>query len=285
MTVHNTSSALREELARHRAAGRSIGFVPTMGALHAGHASLVRACVAGSDLTVASIFVNPTQFDDRADLESYPVTPREDEWLLKQHGCNLVYRPSLEDVYPQGLDQGGVAGLDFGQLTERMEGAHRPGHFAGVAQVVNRLLTIVQPHTLYLGQKDYQQTAVLRAMIRFLNLEVTTKIVPTVREADGLALSSRNSRLSPDERRAAGSINRQLSAVVGGLLSGWPTRELERMAMEAMQRQSLLQPEYVEVFDGDTLLPYEDGAPVEELVVATAVRVGPVRLIDNRIVP
>jgi pantoate--beta-alanine ligase len=165
-----------------------------------------------------------------------------------------------------------------------MEGANRPGHFDGVAQVVSRLLEIVQPTTLILGQKDYQQVAVIRAMIQRLAIPVGVNVVPTVRAKDGLALSSRNKRLNKKERVAAGLINVQLAAVTAGLAAGWPVDVLQQLALSAIGQHDLLDPEYVQIFDGDSLLPYEDGQKVRELVVATAVHCGPVRLIDNRIV-
>ena len=255
-----------------------------MGALHRGHAALIRASRAACDLTVASIFVNPTQFDDRADLQAYPRTPDSDVRLLQELECDYLYLPEPSDVYPEGEDADSPAAhLDYGQLTEQLEGAHRPGHFAGVVQVVSRLLDIVQPDLLFLGQKDYQQVAVIRRMVQRLRLPVAISVVPTVREPDGLALSSRNRRLEPDERLAAGKINRHLAAVAAGLRSGWPARELERLALRGLAAVPGLAPEYVAVVDGATLEPYTDGNPVEELVVLTAVRVGEVRLIDNRI--
>ncbi|THH41938.1 pantoate--beta-alanine ligase [Neolewinella litorea] len=283
MKIFSTASELTTALAAERAANRTIGFVPTMGALHAGHAALVRHSAAEQAVTVASIFVNPTQFNDGQDLAAYPRTPDADIQLLREYGCHYLYLPTVDDVYPAGLQDNPVAHLDFGRLTTRMEGASRPGHFAGVVQVVSRLLDIVRPHVLYMGQKDYQQVAVVRRMVDLLGLQVSVTGVPTVREADGLAMSSRNRRLNVEERRAAAKINRHLSAVAAGLRSHWPARELERLAIKGMQAVPLLEPEYVEVVDGDTLLPYQDGEPVRELVVATAVRVGAVRLIDNRI--
>ncbi|PPK85973.1 pantothenate synthetase [Neolewinella xylanilytica] len=284
MQTFTTASALSEAIATARVPGCKVGFVPTMGALHHGHAALIRACRRDCDLVVASIFVNPTQFNDSADLETYPRTPDSDRRLLEENGCDLLYLPDTTDVYPEGADSRSLAmHLDYGQLTERLEGAQRPGHFAGVVQVVSRLLGIVCPDVLYLGQKDYQQVAVLRRMVKLLELPVAITVIPTVREQDGLALSSRNRRLSPDERLAAGKINQHLAAVAAGLRSGWPARDLERLARDGMAAIPVLQPEYVEVIDGTTLLPYQDGDPVEELVVAAAVRVGEVRLIDNRI--
>ncbi|MGB3798535.1 MAG: pantoate--beta-alanine ligase [Lewinella sp.] len=284
MQTFTTASALSEALAAVRRPGTTIGFVPTMGALHRGHAALIKACGRECAFTVASIFVNPTQFNEASDLDTYPRTPESDRLLLEDHGCDFLYLPDVADVYPDGPDTESLAmHLDYGTLTERLEGAHRPGHFAGVVQVVNRLLEIVDPDVLFLGQKDYQQVAVVRRMVSLLDLRVRLQIVSTVREQDGLALSSRNRRLSPDERLAAGKINQHLAAVAAGLRSGWPARELERLACEGMSALPYLQPEYVEVVDARTLLPYEDGQAVEELAVVAAVRVGEVRLIDNRI--
>ncbi|MCP9235609.1 pantoate--beta-alanine ligase [Lewinella sp. JB7] len=285
MQTFTTAAELTGLLSAARRRGQRIGFVPTMGALHRGHATLVRRSVEEQDLTVVSIFVNPTQFTEGADLTAYPRTPEADIALLEASGCHFLYMPGVEDVYPAGTAERLTDRLEFGSLTTRMEGIQRPGHFGGVAQVVHRLLEIVDPHVLYLGQKDYQQVAVIRRMIELIGSRVVVSTVPTVREPDGLALSSRNRLLQPEERRAAGAINGQLAAVVAGLQVGWPARELERIATATMHQLPLLNPEYVEVFDGDTLLPYQDGDPVRELVVATAVRVGRVRLIDNRIVP
>jgi len=255
-----------------------------MGALHAGHMALVQAAAADHDLVVASIFVNPTQFNEGADLKKYPRTPKKDAALLKAHGCDFLYLPEVKDVYPDGVKKNAAKNIDFGPITATMEGANRPGHFDGVAQVVSRLLEIVQPDTVVLGQKDYQQVAVVRTMIQRLDLLVRVLVVPTVREPDGLAMSSRNLLMNPAERVAAGMINRQLAAVAAGLAVGWPTQPLEQMALTCLGENDLLDPEYVQIFDGDTLLPYIDGDNVRELVVAAAVRCGPARLIDNRIV-
>jgi pantoate--beta-alanine ligase len=254
-----------------------------MGALHRGHAALLRSSAAACELTVASVFVNPSQFDEPYDLAVYPRTPAADEKLLRRSGCDILYRPSVEDVYPNGTTESLTACLDFGQLVSRWEGEHRPGHFAGVAQVVSRLLDIVRPDLLFLGQKDYQQVAVIRRMIDLLGLTVGVRTIPTMREADGLALSSRNRRLSPEQRLAAGSINVHLAAMAAGVRADWPARELERIAFAAMRREPLLEPEYVAVVDGHSLAPYENEPRSDTVVVLTAVRVGEVRLIDNRI--
>lgn len=254
-----------------------------MGALHEGHMALVDAARAKYDVVVVSIFVNPTQFNEANDLAVYPRTPDRDAALLEAHGCDFLYLPAVEDVYPHGKDYNLTSGLDFTELTSRMEGANRPGHFDGVAQVVSRLLEIVRPAALVMGQKDYQQVAVVRSMIGQLGLAVHLEVVPTVRAKDGLALSSRNQLLSPADRVAAGRINVHLAAVVAGVRAGWAVRTLEQMALNAMAADPALEPEYLEVFNGDTLQPWQQGEEARTVAVATAVRCGPVRLIDNRI--
>ncbi len=281
MQTFTTAAALRDYLDR---APGPVAFVPTMGALHEGHLALVRAARADHPTVVCSIFVNPTQFNEAADLQAYPRTPEADAALLVSADCKVLYLPDVEDVYPTGTATSLAGQLNFGSLTTRMEGAHRPGHFAGVAQVVSRLLEIVRPATLVMGQKDYQQVAVIRSMLAQLDLAVALRAVATVREADGLAMSSRNRRLGPAERQAAPAINRHLAAIVAGLRAGWPARQLEALALEGLRRHPLLDPEYVEICHGDTLLPYTEGETSREIVVATAVRCGPVRLIDNHAV-
>jgi pantoate--beta-alanine ligase len=280
MRTYKTAKALQKALPKDK----TIAYVPTMGALHAGHMALIDAALALHDVVIASIFVNPTQFSEDADLEAYPRTPKSDAALLKKHGCKYLYLPAVKDIYPNGTEKSAAEGIDFGPLTATMEGANRPGHFDGVAQVVSRLLEIVQPTSLLLGQKDYQQVAVIRAMIQRLDIPVQVLVVPTVRSKDGLAFSSRNKRLNAAERKAAVIINVQLAAVTAGLAAAWPAAVLEQLALGGIGQHDLLDPEYVQIFDGDTLLPYKDGDKVRELVVAAAVRCGPVRLIDNRIV-
>lgn len=281
MNTFTTAANLRRTL---DATPGSVAFVPTMGALHAGHAALIDAARVAYDVVVASVFVNPTQFNEAGDLDAYPRTPAADAALLETHGCDFLYLPAVADVYPDGDDRSRTAALDFGSLTARMEGANRPGHFDGVAQVVSRLLKIVRPDVLVMGQKDYQQVAVVRSLIGQSGIATQLLVVPTVREADGLALSSRNRLLGTDDRVAAARINRQLTAVVAGLRAGWKPRLLEKQAYDALRADPALFPEYVEVFDGDTLLPWNTGEPVREVVVATAVHCGAVRLIDNMIV-
>ena len=282
MQTFPTANGLRAHLDRLPEAS-SIAYVPTMGALHEGHMALVAAARKTHDVVVASIFVNPTQFNESADLEADPRTPETDAAMMEAQSCDALYLPSEADVYPEGLTDP-TADLDFGPLVQVMEGANRPGHFDGVAQVVYRLLDIVRPHTLFLGQKDYQQVAVVRSMIKQLKVPVAVEVVPTVREESGLALSSRNRLLDDTHRAAANKINLHLRAVAAGLIAGWAPRSLETTALHELQRHPLLEPEYVSLFDGDTLQPWHEGEPAREIVVATAVRCGPVRLIDNLIV-
>jgi pantoate--beta-alanine ligase len=284
LIIFTQATDLRIHLDGQRREGRTIGLVPTMGALHGGHAALLSASKAICDFTVASVFVNPTQFDDSGDLEAYPRTPHSDEQLLRNAGCDCLYRPEIDDIYPDPTATDPTSSLDFGPLTSVLEGAYRPGHFAGVAQVVYRLLDRVRPHRLFLGQKDYQQVAVIRKLIELLQLDVEVDTVATIREADGLALSSRNRRLTPADRRTAGYINCHLAAAAAGIRVGWPAREMERLAFKALSRLPGAEVEYVSVADGRTLQPYIDGDSAGEIVVLTAVRIGGVRLIDNRIV-
>lgn len=276
-----TATSLHQHLA---ATSGTVAFIPTMGALHAGHAALIDAARAAYDVVVASVFVNPTQFNEATDLAVYPRTPEADAALLEAHGCDFLYLPEVADVYPDGDDKSLTASLDFGTLTARMEGANRPGHFDGVAQVVSRLLEIVRPDALVMGQKDYQQVAVVRSMLGQLKIKTDLLVIPTVREADGLAMSSRNRLLSAEDRVAAARINLHLAAVIAGLRAGWNARFLEQTVRAVMAADPVLELEYIDVFDGDTLLSWNPGDTAREVAVATAVRCGPVRLIDNMIV-
>ena len=261
--------------------GRPVGFAPTMGALHEGHLELVRMSKADGCLTVASIFVNPTQFNDPKDLEKYPRMPEKDAQLLDSAGCDVLFLPSVEEVYPPGVDL--TVHLDFGSLDKVMEGEFRPGHFRGMATVVNRLLDIVKPQKLYMGQKDYQQLSIVRDMIRQLALPTELIMCPTVREADGLAMSSRNLRLSAEMRETAPVIYQTLLWAGGELKKGRSAPEISREAVDILTEAGL-KPEYFEMADGTTLLPaehYSDSTPIVACVAAFA---GDVRLIDNVIV-
>ncbi|MBK7939040.1 MAG: pantoate--beta-alanine ligase [Lewinellaceae bacterium] len=277
MFIFKKVADLQGWLNDERARGRSIGFAPTMGALHDGHLDLVRMAKRECDRAVVSIFVNPTQFNDPKDLEKYPRTPEKDTELLLPAGCDALFIPPVEEVYPPGKNF--RIHLDFRQLDEVMEGVFRPGHFEGMASVVNRLLDIVQPHRLYMGQKDFQQLSIVRDMLRQLNSPVELVMCPTRREADGLAMSSRNVRLTPDMRAAAPVIHQTLQ---------WAKTAFETMEAAAVQAQALekltrasLQPEYFDIVDGISLLPVPTRADSNFIVACVAAFAGEVRLIDN----
>ena len=279
MILFRRSTDLQQYLASRRTNNRSIGFVPTMGALHAGHLALIERSRQRDQFTVCSIFVNPTQFNEASDLEQYPRTPGKDlEWLSKV-GCDLAFLPTVAEVYPEGTDRSRE--IDFRGLDQRLEGTHRPGHFAGVAQVVERLLRLVEPNRLYLGQKDYQQVAIIQRMIDELQLPVEVDMVPTVREADGLAMSSRNVRLGPAERAAAPLIQAVLHDVRERFRAGEEAHHLERAALSRLEKAEHLRPEYFEIVDGQTLKPWSAANPQGRPVACTAVWAGDVRLIDN----
>ncbi len=279
MILFRRSSDLQQYLESRRTNNRSIGFVPTMGALHAGHLALIERSLQRDQFTVCSIFVNPTQFNEAHDLERYPRTPGKDlEWLSKV-GCDLAFLPTVAEVYPDGTDRNRE--IDFRGLDQQLEGPHRPGHFAGVAQVVERLLRLVAPNRLYLGQKDYQQVAIIRRMIDALNLPVAVEMVPTVREPDGLAMSSRNVRLGAAERAAAPLIYQVLAEVRDRFRAGEDARHLEQAARARLAATEHLRPEYFAIVDGQTLEPWAANNPQGRPVACTAVWAGDVRLIDN----
>ena len=278
MRTVRTVAELRAALAPERRAGRTIGLVPTMGALHEGHLSLIRAARAASDVVVVSLFVNPAQFDDGADLAAYPRTEEQDAAAAAATGADLLFAPSADEVYPEGFATTVAVG---GPLTETLEGAHRgAAHFQGVTTVVTKLLNMVQPDAAFFGRKDAQQAVVIGRLVRDLDLPVRIALCPTVREPDGLALSSRNAHLAGDERERALALSRALhevaAAIAGGTLSDG---DAVRAAGLAKLRDHGAQPEYFEVVDPATLAP---AARLDrDLLLVTAARVGRVRLIDN----
>lgn len=270
---------LQQFLRTIREKGKSIGFIPTMGALHPGHLSLVDRAKQDRHFTVCSIFVNPTQFNDPKDLDLYPRTPGKDIRMLASVGADLVFMPPPGEIYPPGLKTG--LDVSFGLLDKVMEGEFRPGHFQGVAQVVKRLLDLVGPDALYLGQKDFQQVALLRNMVQQLGLPVRIVMCPTLREADGLAMSSRNVRLSPELREKAPILFETLTATKD-MLEDFHPEEIEHFALGRLSIPGF-KPEYFEIVDGNTLQPVEDAAQTNYIVACTAVWAGNVRLIDNLI--
>lgn len=256
----------------------TIGFVPTMGALHEGHLSLIEEAQKAGDQVVCSIFVNPTQFNEQKDLDTYPRTPHKDISLLEKVGCDILFMPDAGQIYPEGTTT--TFSMDFEGLDKTMEGAFRPGHFQGVAQVVKRLLDIVQPQNLFMGKKDFQQLAIIRHLINTLNLPVNLVPCATFREKDGLAMSSRNARLSEAARKAAPTIYEVLKKTKAqyGTTS---IPDLEQQALAALNAVPLLKPEYFTIVDGHSLQPAEALPNSEYLVACVACWADDVRLIDN----
>lgn len=253
------------------------GFVPTMGALHQGHISLIESARSKNDLVVCSIFVNPTQFNDPKDFQNYPITIENDIDLLEKAGCDALFLPAVEEMYPAGLENKKTYAL--GYLETVLEGRYRPGHFQGVCQVVHRLLTIVPADRLYLGQKDFQQCMVIRKMIELENLPIETVICPTLRETDGLAMSSRNMRLDKEAREKAVEISRTLLHIKSSLKAG-DLSELKTAAVEQLNRTGF-KTDYVEIADADTLELIGRWDGKRKLVALCAAFLGEVRLIDN----
>jgi pantoate--beta-alanine ligase len=272
---------IRAAVRTARAAGRVVGLVPTMGALHRGHARLIETCRAETGFVVVSIFVNPTQFGPNEDLDRYPRTPALDNEVCARAGADVVFAPDARAMYPRNAPATFVA---VPLLSDVLEGASRPGHFRGVATVVLKLLAIVGPDIVYFGQKDYQQQLVVRRMVDDLNLPVRIRTVATVREPDGLALSSRNRYLDPAERQAAAVLSRALSLASAAVAGGEHDAERVRQILaETVQSQEAAALEYAEVADALTLEPLSRLAPGRAAVALLAVRVGPARLIDNSI--
>ena len=276
MLVVRTIAEARQACARFRAAGKSLGLVPSMGALHAGHLSLVRAAQESCDAVAVSIFVNPTQFGPKEDFSSYPRVFEQDCQTLQAAGVDVVFAPSVEEMYPPGAS----TFVEVEGLSDRLDGASRPGHFRGVATVVAKLFHIFAPDVAFFGQKDAAQVAVLRRMVRDLRFAVELKVCPTMREPDGLAMSSRNRNLSEGERRQALVLYRALSAVEKRFQGGEvDSGKLIGEAQRILKEEPGVQVEYFRVVDPETLEDVADVSPGS--LVAVAARVGATRLIDN----
>ena len=274
-TVH-TIKELQAELNALRNEGKNVGLVPTMGALHAGHASLVKRCVAENDVTVVSVFVNPTQFNDKNDLEKYPRTLEADCRLLEECGAAYAFAPSVEEMYPVP----DTRQFSYAPLDTVMEGAFRPGHFNGVCQIVSKLFDAVQPDRAYFGEKDFQQLAIIREMVRQMNYPLTIVGCPIVREGDGLALSSRNARLSAEERKNALKISQTLFES-RTFAATHTVAETQKFVEEAIAAAPGLRLEYFELVDGNTLQRIADWKETTYAVGCITVFCGEVRLIDN----
>jgi pantoate--beta-alanine ligase len=276
MKTINSIKELKECLAQERLNGRQIGFVPTMGALHAGHLNLVNRCKAENDVCVVSVFVNPTQFNNKQDLETYPRTLDADCLLLEKAGCDYVFAPEVEEMYPEP----DTRTFDFGTVSSVMEGAHRPGHFNGVAQIVSKLFYAVEPDEAYFGEKDFQQIAVIRAMVKQLGIKVNINACPIVRESDGLALSSRNVRLTPENRQNAPIIAATLKESVNFVPSK-SVEEVKEYVISTINAVKDMSVEYFEIVDGNTLKSIHNWDDAEYIVGCVTVYCGDVRLIDN----
>jgi pantoate--beta-alanine ligase len=276
MKILDSSVSLINEIHALKAKGRTIGFVPTMGALHAGHVSLVEKCKNENDICVVSIFVNPTQFNDKNDLKNYPRTIVKDTTMLQAAGCDIVFNPTVEEMYP-GEDK---RIFDLGMLDKVMEGAHRPGHFNGVAQIVTKLFDIVMPHRAYFGEKDFQQVAVIKKLVKDLNYPVKIISCPIVRENDGLAMSSRNMLLTPEQRKAAPHIYKvlTLSQKLSATIS---VNDLKNYLVNEINQNPLLKVEYFEIVNDITLMPVKSWSECCGKQGCIAVKAGNIRLIDN----
>jgi pantoate--beta-alanine ligase len=277
MILFKKAAALTTHLQQCRTSGASIGFVPTMGALHQGHISLIMASAAANPVTVVSIFVNPAQFNDPKDFEKYPVTLEKDLELLAQAGASIVFLPSVAEIYPDGLSS--PVHYDLGRLEQLLEGKYRPGHFQGVCRVMDRLLRIVGPAHLYMGQKDYQQCMVVERLIKLLNLPVQLHTCPTLREADGLAMSSRNTRLDERGRQKATGISAVLRFIQRSIAPG-ATQPLVETSIEMLEANDF-RVDYVSIADAQTLEPVQQWNGRQPLVALVAAFQREVRLIDN----
>ncbi len=276
MIIATTIAELDQLLDGVKVSGKKTGFVPTMGALHNGHLSLVEKSVADNDITVVSIFVNPTQFNDKKDLATYPRTLEEDCALLEKAGCDIVFSPSVEEIYPEP----DTRVFDFGYIAEIMEGAYRPGHFNGVAQVVSKLFYIVKPENAYFGEKDFQQIAIIREMVKQLEMPVRIISCPIYRESDGLALSSRNVRLTPEGRQIAPKIYAYLKES-SNFAPEKTVQEVTAYVINHINAIPGLEVEYFTIVDAETLKPVNDWEETRMAVGCITVYCGDVRLIDN----
>ncbi|MFP4619707.1 MAG: pantoate--beta-alanine ligase [Bacteroidales bacterium] len=276
MEVFETVRDIQNKLSELRQQGYGIGFVPTMGALHQGHIALVDSCTQDNDITVVSIFVNPTQFNQRDDFEKYPRDLEGDINKLGEAGVDIIFTPTEKEMYPEPDNRE----FDFGQLDKVMEGKHRPGHFNGVAQIVSRLFDIVRPHRAYFGEKDFQQLVIIRNLTAQLGMDIEIISCPIVREPDGLAKSSRNERLTKEQRRHASKISGALFK--GRDLAGeYPVEDLKERITGELNNDRYIDVEYFEIVDEKTLQPIKNWDDTYYRRACIAARVGSVRLIDN----
>ena len=282
MIIVKKPGALHKFLDKKRSEQKTIGFVPTMGALHSGHISLANEAKKQNNIVVTSIFVNPTQFNDPEDFKKYPVTIEKDILLFEKAGCDVLFLPSVQDIYPGGIKD--LKRYELGFLETILEGKFRPGHFQGVCQVMHRLLEIVLPNNLYLGQKDYQQCLVIKKLIGLIGFDnkIKVNICTTLREEDGLAMSSRNTRLNPDDRITAATISAALRYIKENIKQGNTKRSKDEA--KEMLLQNGFQTDYVEIANADTLELVEDWDGKQKIVALAAAFLNTIRLIDNMVI-
>ena len=278
MLIINKISELSVYLEKYRSQKKKIGFVPTMGALHEGHISLVNRAKKENDIVVVSIFVNPTQFNNPEDLKNYPRTPKEDEKMLRENNVDIIFSPIVEEIYNPDTIKKNV--LELGKIADVMEGIHRPGHFDGVVQIVSKLFEIVKPQKAYFGEKDFQQLAVIRLMVNKIHFPVEIIACPTVREKSGLAMSSRNLKLSKKGLQDAVEISKTLFYVKENWKKFNPA-DIKERAIEMIESSGKLKVEYVEISEEESLQPINDWNPKKHFRCFAAVYCEDIRLIDN----
>lgn len=277
MKIITTRNELLEELAVSRLKSTTIGFVPTMGALHAGHLSLLEASKSENELTVCSVFVNPTQFTNAEDLAAYPRPVESDIRMLTDSGVDLLFMPEPSEMYSDN----DYWHIDLGNIDSMLEGKYRPGHFQGVTQIVHKFFTLIKPDSAYFGLKDYQQVLVITKMVQVMNLPVKIVYCPIIREPDGLAMSSRNIHLSPEYRRAALLLSKALF-IAASEYSNYSVAETVQRALITLSANELLQVEYFSIVDAQTLLPVVNWTDSATIIALLAVNAGHTRLIDNQ---
>ena len=276
MRVVKPISELKSLISGYKQENKTVGLVPTMGALHAGHKSLVDRARKENDIVVVSVFVNPTQFNNKQDLATYPRTEERDCALLEAAGCDVVFMPAVEEVYPEPDNRQ----FDLGAVAEVMEGAHRPGHFNGVAQIVSKLFGFVEPDRAYFGEKDFQQIAVIRKMVQLEGFKLQIVACPIKREDDGLALSSRNVRLTAEQRQLAPNIYRVLKESCN-FAKSHTVAETEKFVVDSLNALPQMEVEYYSIVDALTMQPVSDWADADSITGCITVYCGEVRLIDN----
>ncbi|MDB5247609.1 MAG: pantoate--beta-alanine ligase [Segetibacter sp.] len=281
MILFKEAATLKKYIGKNKESGKKIGFVPTMGALHQGHLSLVESSKGKSDITICSIFVNPTQFNDPKDFEKYPVTIGNDILLLESNGCDVLFFPAVHEIYPAGTSS--PIHYNLGSIENLLEGKYRPGHFQGVCQVVHKLLDIVTPDFLFMGQKDYQQVIVVKRLVELIQRPVQVITASTFRETTGLAMSSRNLRLSEEQKQLAAGIYKMLDYIKNNY-TAFPVPDLEKHAANYLITHGFAKVDYVAIANAETLQPVTDSRNNEAAVALIAAFVGDIRLIDNMII-